>query len=89
MTFVNQSSERVGLPRRRNRMKKPATAEERAQTLISVGRKEHGTAWFVWLRIGGAPSVEFGPYLNHALAQDDAHKFRLFLAAVIREVETS
>ena len=61
------------------------TPEERAQALVTVGRKVPGGDWFVQLGELLEETVYVGPYLNKAVAEEDAVRIRRYLAAVLRE----
>jgi hypothetical protein len=55
------------------------------ENLVKSDAKEPGAPWHVTLGGNGLPEVVLGPYGNPAIAQEDAAKIRVFLAALLSD----
>ena len=58
-------------------------------SLVSVGPKQPGAGWCVYLKGVGEDTICVGPYANPALAKELAEKVKKYLAALIEQVRTA
>jgi hypothetical protein len=59
--------------------------EDRAETLVRVGRRVPGGPWFVVLGEVLEEPIYLGPYPNRDVAREDVKRLRRYVAALLRE----